>query len=162
MPPRILIPWRRNLDSISNRSCDSGLLELRILDSKSHHSEFHKQQIPKFPFADYLTLDEICSTQHRLDNGNFISSVSNLSFLCLLIHFVVVAAGLFGDHVYFLSLYSQSCDIKNNALLVFILDRGSCDWGKFANIASIHDQKCPLLRTHFLIKTLILNVTKHP
>ena len=98
----------------------------------------------------------------RLDNGNYISSVSNLSFLCLLIHFVVVAASLFGDHVYFQSPHGQSCDIKNNALLVFNLDRGRCDWGKFANIASIHDQKCPLLRTNFLIKTLIFNVTKHP
>ena len=37
-----------------------------------------------------------------------------------------------------------------------------CGRGKFANIASIHDQKCPLLRTYFLIKTLIFNVTKHP
>ena len=95
--------------------------------------------------------------------GRDISSVSNLSFLCLLIIYsVVVAGGLFGDHVYFLSPQSQSCDIKNNALLVFILDRGRCDWGKFANIASIHDQKCSLERTHFLIEILIFNVTKHP
>ena len=112
------------MDSISNRLCDSGLLELRILDSKSHYSRFHKPQIPKFRFADYLTLVEICSTQHRLDNGNFISSLSNLSFFCLLIYFAVVAAGLFGDHVYFQSPHTQSYDIKNNALLVFILDRG--------------------------------------
>ena len=132
---------------------------MRILDSKSHHSGFHKQQISKFRFADYLTLDEICSTQHRLDNGHFISFVSNLSFLCLLIYSVVVAADLFGDHD---CIHSQSCDIKNNALLVFILDRGRCDWGKFANIASIHDQRCSLLRTHFLIEILIFNVTKHP
>lgn len=86
-----------------------------------------------------------------MDNGNFISSVSNLSFFCLLIYSaVVVVAGLFGDHVYCSSLHSQSCDIKNNAPLVFILDRGRCDRGKFAIIASIHDQKCPLFKDPFL------------
>ena len=48
-------------------------------DAMSIHS------IPGFRFSDYLTLDESCLTQNRLDNSNFISSVSNPSLLCLLI-----------------------------------------------------------------------------
>ena len=96
--------------------------------------------IPGFRFSDYLTLDESCLMQNRLNNSNFISSVSNPSLLCLLISFVLVV-DFFGDHVYFLSPHSQSCDVRNKALLVFILDRGRCDWGNLpiSSVSIIRD-----------------------
>ena len=78
--------------------------------------------------------------QHWLENSNFISSVSNPSLLCLLISFVLVV-DFFGDHVYFLSPHSQSCDVRNKVLLVFILDRGRCDWGNLpiSSVSIIRD-----------------------
>ena len=90
------------------------------------------------------------STQHRLDNGNFISSVSNLPFLCLLIYFVVAAVGLFGDHVYFVSPHSQSCDIKNNALLVFFLGRGRCGRVEICQYRQYPWPEMPSLKDSFL------------
>ena len=50
---------------------------------------------------------------------------------------------------------SESCDIKNKALLVFLLQWGRCDRRKFVNIASTPNQRSALLRTHLQLKMII-------
>ena len=63
-----------------------------------------------FPLADTLRLPVFPSLRFRRNRTTFsyvsVKFVVVFSFLCLLVYSVVVVAGLFGEHVYFLSPHS--------------------------------------------------------